>query len=135
MAFFPIEMALYAKNIIAAGYSSDKEIGNDGTVLTYSENVGNYNFAKGVNNSVVARTFTFGGASGGALIADADLSEEGLENPYSQKYLLGTLVGGAEGATVSYKSSNGVEGSNYSMYTSYTNILRNNGDKHFDLFN
>lgn len=104
-------------------------------VLTYSENVGNYNFAKGVNNSVVARTFTFGGASGGALIADADLSEEGLENPYSQKYLLGTLVGGAEGATVSYKSSNGVEGSNYSMYTSYTNILRNNGDKHFDLFN
>lgn len=135
MMFSPNEIALYAENIVAAGYSSDKEIGKNGSVLTYSEKVNNYGFAKGVNNSIVARTFTFGGASGGALIADADLSEEDIENPYSQKYILGTLVGGAQGATVSYKSSNGVEGSNYSMYSNYTNFFANDGEDLFDQLN
>ncbi|EQC45877.1 hypothetical protein M899_1378 [Bacteriovorax sp. BSW11_IV] len=131
----PDEMSLYSKNILSAGFSSDKEIGKNGYVLTYSEGLDGRNFKRGVTNSVVINAFTYGGASGGALIADADLSEEDIENPYDQKYLLGTLRGGSSGATVEHRSGNGVEGSNSSIYSSYSSFFKHYGDTIFEKLN
>ncbi len=131
----PYEMSLYSKDIVAAGYSSDKELGNNGRTLTYTQGLQGREFRRGAHNSVVTKAFTFGGASGGALIADADLSEEDIENPHNQKYLLGTLCGGSSGATVSYRSSNGVEGSNSSLFSSYSNFFKEYGDTLFEKLN
>lgn len=131
----PNDMILYSQKVYAAGYSSDADLGYNGKTLTYSDISTRQWFKRGAHNSVVVETFTFGGASGGPLFSITDLSEEDIENPFEQAYLLGTLHGGAEGATDEFISKNGVYGSNSSLYTNYSNFFINNGYTMFDSFN
>ncbi|EQC45736.1 trypsin-like peptidase domain protein [Bacteriovorax sp. BSW11_IV] len=135
MMLSPTDIGYYSKNIVAAGYSSDKEIGKNGTVLTYTDGLQSQTLRNGANRSIGINTFSFGGASGGALIADADLSDEDIENPHGQKYILGTLIGGSSAASVRYKSSNGAEGSNANLFSSYENFFKHDGEGIFNQLN
>lgn len=129
--FTPAVIQFEAKNTIAAGYSTDQELGKNGNVLTYTENLQRAYFAEGNNKSFVVKSFSYSGASGGAIISDVDLSEDDIENPYDQKFLLGTLYGGATGERT-HISGNGTEGSNLSMFREYSHFLHDDGE---DLFN
>ncbi|MCW4628181.1 MULTISPECIES: S1 family peptidase [Marinomonas] len=131
----PNEMILYSQKVYAAGYSSDADLGYNGKTLTYSDISTRQWFKRGAHNSVVVETFTFGGASGGPLFSISDLSEEDIENPFDQAYLLGTLHGGTNVATDVFISKNGVYGSNSSLYTNYSNFFINDGFIMFDKYN
>ncbi|MBN7821288.1 S1 family peptidase [Bowmanella yangjiangensis] len=131
----PNEMILFSQKIYAAGYSSDAELGYNGKTLTYSDISTRQRFKEGALNSFLVETFTFEGASGGPLFSISDLSEEDIENPFGQAYLLGTLLGAAKGATDKFVSKNGATGSNYSLYSNYSNFFINNGFTLFERFN
>lgn len=125
----------YSENLVAAGYSADRELGQGGNVLTYHECVRLRTFRQGVKNSFGINTWSYGGASGGPLIAVADMSEEDIENPYAQQYFLGSLMGGSSGSRIHRKSSNGVEGSDFTMFSYYTNFYKVLDDGLFDRLN
>lgn len=131
----PNEMMLFSQKIYAAGYSADADLGYAGKTLTYSDVSIRQRFKRGALNSFTVETFTFEGASGGPLFSISDLSEEDIENPFGQAYLLGTLIGAAKGATHKFVSKNGASGSNYALYTNYSNFLISKSFTLFEKFN
>lgn len=133
--FTPSDISSYSKNIIAAGFSSDKELGKSGTVMTYTDNIQNQYFRNIGNGGFLVNAFNFEGGSGGALIADADLSDEDIENPYNQKYVLGIASAVLDNEYISARSSNGVIGSKTTIYKNYTNFFKGDGEEIFNQIN
>jgi len=115
----------YGDKTIVAGYSLNPGIGSFGEKLTYDDTLSYSELSRleDPKNSYnpILRTVTYGGASGGALIVDIDLSEDDVENPYHQKFLAGTLIGGA-GDDVHYINQ-GHKGSTQSIFSTYYNII------------
>ncbi len=106
--------------IIVAGYSTDKEIGDSGKVLTYVED----EIWIGASNSVFgghARAFTYDGASGGAVIVMGIDVENEEANYGEQNYLIGVIKGGL-GSTY-HASSNGAHGNFETAFTKYEHFL------------
>ncbi|NIZ63225.1 hypothetical protein DL239_19860 [Sedimentitalea sp. CY04] len=106
--------------IIVAGYSTDKEIGDSGKVLTYVED----EILIGASNTVFgghAQAFTYGGASGGAVIVMGIDVENEEANYGEQNYLIGVIKGGL-GSTY-HASSNGVPGNFETVFTKYEHFL------------
>jgi hypothetical protein len=106
--------------VIVAGYSSDLEIGKNGNVLTYDEH------PKGVHPSSIyaggeVQSFTYGGASGGAVIVNGiDLKNE-KANLGIQNYLIGIIQGGlSEGV---HTSENGSIGNATTILVKYEHFL------------
>ncbi|OUS00270.1 hypothetical protein A9Q84_00020 [Halobacteriovorax marinus] len=102
---------------VIAGYSADKELGQGGKVLTYDdsiESIGSCNdeVKCPVGGSTRGGT-TYSGASGGATIVT-------FESPYAsvnkgvQHYFVGPIKGGL---TSHFESSNGIRGSNNTLFT------------------
>ncbi|OUR95834.1 hypothetical protein A9Q84_15145 [Halobacteriovorax marinus] len=109
-----------------AGYSADKELGKNGDVLTYSSGYQVIDILDGIvdedENGLdvgtmqgfgVATAFTYGGASGGAVIVLADTENGKGEQPY----LVGMVRGSVTGD--SHTSSNGVGGSKDTKFVIY----------------
>lgn len=122
----------YGDKVIVAGYSSNPGKGNLGEKLTYDDSISykklsRYNDSNNSYNPIL-RTVTYGGASGGALIVDIDLSEDEVENPFKQKYLAGVLIGGI-GAEEQYINQ-GYKGSTQSNYSTYYNIINMKVEKY-----
>ncbi|MDD0854132.1 hypothetical protein HBN50_13550 [Halobacteriovorax sp. GB3] len=133
--FTPIDIQSYSKNTIAAGFSADKEIGEGGKKMTYTDNLQNKNLRNIGNSRYLLNTFNYEGGSGGALIADADMSEEDIDNPYNQKYLIGIASSILDSEYITARSSNGALGSNTTVYIDYTRFFIDDGHKMFDRIN
>lgn len=122
----PSDMVFYNKQsvIISAGYSSDDYKGEDGSVLTYDDEINYKDFSDELGtygNYFSMNTVVFSGASGGALLIFTDLSEEDIENPYSQFYLVGTILSiSGKGNEVFGLSDTSIVGSSQTIYRSYT---------------
>jgi V8-like Glu-specific endopeptidase len=119
---------LYDTQVYVAGYSADKEIGKNGGVLTYEEseflidgneyNEKDFSFDDDLAGFTTVNAFTYGGASGGAIIGYLDLDENGNPKPY----LFGIIRGGNAGVK-QHVSGNGVEGSNDTRFYNTANML------------
>lgn len=132
MEFSPKELILtqYPTQIISAGFNADSYRGEGGKVLTYDDSID----VKRVEvedltrgDSIVPKTVTYSGASGGALIAKMDLTEEDVSNPYNQMYLLGTLYGfSGIYNSLNYvdKDNNKALGTNRPSFRDYTLLIR-----------
>lgn len=122
-----------AKSYTVAGFSSDSIYGENGERLTYHADIPTSDL-KVYSERTAVKTVTYGGSSGGALIADMDLSKHGIKNPYRQKYLVGTLLGSSDGATKFLRASNQVKGSNLTLFSNYTNVFTGGAaDEIYDL--
>ncbi len=121
------ELLSYTKKVVSAGYSSDYEKGNGGAVLTYDDAISRFEInSTSFRDGVLVHTVTFQGASGGPLIAEIDLAEEEIENPYGQMYILGSLRGGDKSDLhyISKGKSSSSLGNDESTYQSYQSVGR-----------
>jgi len=106
--------------VIVAGYSSDLEIGKNGNVLTYDEHPkGIYPSQSKAGGEV--RSFTYGGASGGAVIVTGINLENEQASPGEQNYLVGIIKGIFPGG--SHTSGNGKIGSAKTVLVKYEHFL------------
>ncbi len=81
--------------IISAGYSADNYKGNGGKTMTYDDEITWRSYRGHPSDShrqFIMDTVAFSGGSGGALLVEANLEEEGIENPYKQLYYAGTTL-------------------------------------------
>ena len=94
--FSPDDLILYATKLISAGFNADSYKGKYGKVLTYDDKI-DINQAilqdTTTGTDIIPLTVTFSGASGGPLIAEMDLTDEDITNPFKQMYVIGTLYG------------------------------------------
>lgn len=130
MEFSPKELILtqYPTHLISAGFHGDTHKGEGGKVLTYDDSidvkrVAVQDLTRG--DSIVPRTVTYSGGSGGPLIAKMDLTEEDVSNPYDQMYVIGTLYGfSGIDQSMNYEDKNRAHGTNRPSFRDYTLLIR-----------
>ncbi|MCL2920229.1 hypothetical protein [Shewanella litorisediminis] len=121
------DMLLYNNdaNIVVAGHSANDYKGDRGLTLTYDDSIQlrNYHYRPDLFLIDSLETVVFSGASGGAVLVNTDLSEEGVQNPYGQMLYAGTILSLA-GHHVLYRESNvsSTTGGKYMNFRSYEMI-------------